>query len=146
MSRPTVVFVCQSNQGKSQMAASLARLHAGDAVEVVSAGTKPKLDGRVNPESATSLAALGASVEGEHPKGIDADLAARADRVVILGSNAQLADAGIDETSLRAVERWDTDEPSLRGIDGAERMDLIRDDIDARVRGLLTELGVEPRG
>ena len=65
---------------------------------------------------------------------------------MILGSNAQLADAGIDETSLRAVERWDTDEPSLRGIEGSERMDLIRDDIDARVRGLLAELGVEPRG
>ena len=62
------------------------------------------------------------------------------DRVVVLGREAYVEPvAGMRGT----IEIWDTDEPSLRGITGAERMDLVRDDIDARVRSLLTELGVE---
>ena len=40
------------------------------------------------------------------------------------------------------IERWDTDEPSLRGIEGDERMDLIRDDIQTRVEALADELGL----
>jgi arsenate-mycothiol transferase len=42
------------------------------------------------------------------------------------------------------VETWHTDEPSARGIEGIERMRLVRDDIDARVRALLTELTARP--
>ena len=57
------------------------------------------------------------------------------DRVVVIGTEAVVeAPAG------RHVEVWDTDEPSARGITGPDRMTLVRDDIDARVRALAAEL------
>ena len=58
-----------------------------------------------------------------------------ADVVVTLGREARL-----DVPTGTHVENWDTDEPSDRGIEGAERMRLVRDDIAARVRVLATEL------
>lgn len=134
---PSVLFVCVRNAGKSQMAAALARLRGGGKVEVHSAGTDPH--GDLNAESVASLARVGASCAGEHPKPVDAEVLRRVDRVVVVGTAAHVDPvAGMRGT----IEVWDTDEPSLRGIEGPQRMDLIRDDIDARVRGLLDELGV----
>ncbi|WP_149361447.1 arsenate-mycothiol transferase ArsC [Lolliginicoccus suaedae] len=131
---PQVLFVCVRNGGKSQMAAALLRHHAGDAVLVRSAGTDP--GATLNAESVRSIAELGASMEGEHPKPIDRNVLAAADAVVLLGE-----DAIIDDPPA-TVERWITDEPSERGITGMERMRLVRDDIDARVRELATRLGI----
>lgn len=74
-------------------------------------------------------------MSGEVPKPIDPALPAGVDVVVTLGREAQLdVPPGTD------LRNWDTDEPSERGIDGVERMRLIRDDIDGRVRQLLREL------
>lgn len=135
--RPAVLFVCVSNAGKSQMAEALLRARVGDAIEIHSAGTRPK--GGVNAESAASVARAGASMAEATSKAIDPELLRRADRVVILGNDAQVEPVA----GMRAeIERWDTDEPSRRGIEGDERMDLIRDDIAARVAGLASELGV----
>lgn len=71
------------------------------------------------------------------PKGIDQELIKRVDRVVILGAEAQL-EMPIDANGI--LQRWVTDEPSERGIEGMERMRLVRDDIDARVQNLVAEL------
>ena len=131
---PSVLFLCVKNGGKSQMAAALMRAAAGDHVEVHSAGTKPGTS--VNAESEVSVLAVGASFAGEYPKAIDPDLLARVDRVVIIGAEAVLEPAALAAVGNR-LERWETDEPSLRGIGGAERMNLIRDDLDARVAALL---------
>ena len=136
--RPTLLFVCVKNGGKSQMAAALARLHAGDAVEVHSAGTEP--GSALNEESRTSVEEVGATFDGEFTKPIDADLLKRAARTVVVGTEAQVEPV---DGMAGAIEVWDVDEPSLRGIEGAERMRLIRDEIDARVRQLLASLGVE---
>lgn len=141
--RPSVLFVCVKNGGKSQMAAALMRAAGGARVEVHSAGTHPGPG--LNAESAASVAELGATFEGENPKPIDPALLARVDRVVIIGEEAHLAEPGTAEPGTarpRAarVERWLTDEPSLRGITGPERMDLIRDDLNARVHTLLKDL------
>lgn len=57
--------------------------------------------------------------------------------MVILGKDAQLE---LPADAQGTLERWVTDEPSERGIEGMERMRLVRDDIDARVRALITEL------
>ncbi|QIK71292.1 low molecular weight phosphatase family protein [Propioniciclava coleopterorum] len=130
---PRVLFVCVKNGGKSQMAAALLRSLAGDAVEVSSAGTRPG-EG-LNALSVASLDAVGASTAGERPRQLTEDMMRVADRVIVLGAEAELPQvAGV------TVERWITDEPSERGIDGRERMDLVRDDIAARVRTLLAEL------
>ena len=97
----------------AQMAAALMRAAAGDHVEVHSAGTKPGTS--VNAESEVSVLAVGASFAGEYPKAIDPDLLARVDRVVIIGAEAVLEPAALAAVGNR-LERWETDEPSLRGI------------------------------
>ncbi|ORI25614.1 low molecular weight phosphatase family protein [Rhodococcus sp. 1168] len=133
MSTPSVLFVCVKNGGKSQMAAGLMRTAAGDTVEVHSAGTKP--GSAVNALSAESLLEVGVDLAGEQPKPIDPDLLARMDYVITLGSEAT-----VDRIDGPRFENWDTDEPSERGIDGIERMRLVRDDIAARVDDLAARL------
>ncbi|TFC53703.1 MULTISPECIES: low molecular weight phosphatase family protein [unclassified Cryobacterium] len=130
---PSVLFVCQKNGGKSQMAAALMRAAAGDGVEVFSAGTKPAA--ALNAQSVESLAELGIRVGDEQPKAITASMVAAADVVVIVGSEAQ-----VDEVAGTRFETWITDEPSERGIEGMERMRLVRDDIRARVDELRARL------
>ncbi|WP_072803531.1 arsenate-mycothiol transferase ArsC [Rhodococcoides yunnanense] len=129
MSKPSVLFVCVKNGGKSQMAAGLMRAVVGDAVEVHSAGTKP--GGSVNAQSAQALLEVGVDLTGEQPKPIDPNLLARMDYVVTLGSEAT-----VEQVDGPIFENWDTDEPSSRGIEGIERMRLVRDDIARRVRRL----------
>jgi arsenate-mycothiol transferase len=133
VSTPLVLFVCVRNGGKSQMAAGLMRKAGGDRVEVHSAGTTPGTS--INTLSAQVLAEVGADMSGETPRPIDPDLLRRVGLVITLGREAVVEVP--PETELR---NWDTDEPSERGIEGIERMRLIRDDIDARVRALLAEL------
>lgn len=133
--RPSVMFVCVKNGGKSQIAAALMRHLAGDSVEVHSAGTAP--GAALNAEAGVAVAELGATFEGEQPKAIDPQLLAHVDRVVILGGEAQVEPVA----GMRGeIATWETDEPSLRGIGGMERMRLVRDDIDVRVRELYAEL------
>ncbi len=134
-SRPSVLFVCAKNGGKSQMAAALMDHHAAGAVQVHSAGTRP--GEAINALSAEVIAEAGADMSGGHPKPIDPQLLARVDRVIVLGDEARVDPV---EGMAGTIETWHTDEPSTRGIEGAERMRLVRDDIDARVRTLLTEL------
>lgn len=129
---PSVLFICVGNGGKSQMAAALTTHYAGSSVEVHSAGTKPGTS--LNQESVAAIAEVGADMSQGQPKPIDPELLATVDRVVVLGEDAQVEmPAGARGT----FERWVTDEPSVRGIEGMERMRLVRDDIDARVRALL---------
>jgi len=131
--RPSVLFVCVKNGGKSQMAAGLMRKIAGNAVTVGSAGTNP--GSAVNGLSAETLLEVGVDISDQTPKQLTDDLTAAADRVIVLGRDAQVQSA--DSTP---VEYWDTDEPSERGIDGIERMRLVRDDIARRVERLALHL------
>ncbi|AMY20425.1 MULTISPECIES: arsenate-mycothiol transferase ArsC [Nocardiaceae] len=132
---PSVLFVCVKNGGKSQMAAGLMRAAAGDTVDVHSAGTSPGT--AVNALSAEVLLEVGVDITAESPTPIDAQLLRDVDLVVTLGREARIdPDAGV------RVENWDTDEPSERGIEGIDRMRLVRDDIAARV----TELAARLRG
>lgn len=135
--RPSVLFVCVKNAGKSQMAAGLMRSLADDLVDVHSAGTRPGSE--INALSATALAEIGVDITMEAPKGLDVQLVRDVDIVVTLGREAH-----VDPIAGTRLENWDTDEPSRRGIEGIERMRLIRDDIGRRILRLLGELGVEP--
>ena len=126
---PSVLFVCVKNGGKSQMAAGLMRKLAGTTVTVDSAGTKP--GSTVNGLSAETLLEVGVDITDQNPKQLTDQLIATADRVIVLGRDAQVQP--VDGTP---VEYWDTDEPSERGIDGIERMRLVRDDITRRVQEL----------
>lgn len=133
--KPSVLFVCAKNGGKSQMAAALMEHRAAGAVEVHSAGTKP--GSKINALSTEVVAEVGADMSTGHPKPIDPELLRSVDRVVVLGDEAKVQPL---EGMTGTIETWYTDEPSTRGIEGAERMRLVRDDIDTRVRKLLTEL------
>ncbi|MDI3331878.1 MAG: low molecular weight phosphatase family protein [Micrococcus sp.] len=133
--RPSVLFVCAKNGGKSQMAAALMEHHAARTVEVHSAGTRP--GEAINALSAEVVAEAGADMSGGHPKPIDPQLLARVDRVIVLGDEATVEPV----PGMRGrIDTWHTDEPSERGIEGIERMRLVRDDIDARVQALIAEL------
>jgi len=131
--KPSVLFVCVKNGGKSQMAAGLMTKRAGDTVTVESAGTKP--GSAVNGLSAESLAEIGVDVSHNIPKPVTEEMVRAADVVVTLGREAR-----VDEVSDTQFENWDTDEPSERGIDGLERMRLVRDDIARRVDDLYDRL------
>ena len=137
--KPHLLFVCVSNGGKSQMAAALARQLSGDAVEVTSAGTNPGTG--LNQQSVEALREVGATVEGEHPKPLTDDMLRSATHLVILGTEAKVVPvAGMSAQ----VQVWDIDEPSLRGIEGADRMRLVRDDISRRVVDLVMEVTGQP--
>jgi arsenate-mycothiol transferase len=131
-----VLFVCVKNGGKSQMAAGLMRKIARNSVDVHSAGTRPGSE--VNKLSAESLAEVGVDITTETPKPVEPELVRRVDVVVTLGREAH-----IDPVPGTRFENWDTDEPSERGIDGIERMRLIRDDIANRVADLHCRLTQE---
>jgi len=126
---PSVLFVCVKNGGKSQMAAGLMRKAAGANVTVHSAGTKP--GSAINELSAQALLEVGVDITDQTPKQLTDDLIRSADRVIVLGRDAQ-----VDLVGGTPAEVWDTDEPSERGIDGIERMRLVRDDITRRVNHL----------
>ncbi len=135
MTKPSVLFVCVKNGGKSQMAAGLMRKVAGDRVEVSSAGTAP--GSAINALSAQSLLEVGVDITGEHPKPIDPALLREVDLVVTLGREAR-----VEVPPGTRLENWNTDEPSERGIEGIERMRLVRDDIATRVRSLAEQLNL----
>ncbi|MBD0861695.1 low molecular weight phosphatase family protein [Gordonia sp. zg691] len=124
-----VLFVCVSNRGKSVMAEHLTPT-VTDRIAASSAGTGAKIGGQVNELSARVLAEVGADVAGHQPRQLTDDLMRAADLVVVVGTADVTAPEGI------ALEVWNTDEPSERGIDGIERMRLIRDDITDRIRAL----------
>ena len=133
--RPTVLFVCVHNAGKSQMAAAIMRLMAGGLVEVRSAGTQP--DPQVHDVSAEAVAELGADMSDQIPTRLQTAMLTDADRVVILGNEARVAAV----PGMHApIDTWVIPDPADRGIDGLERVRLMRDDIAERVRILLSEM------
>ncbi len=128
--RPTVLFACVHNSGRSVAGMVLTRHHAGDAVEVRSAGSEPGAG--VNPVVAEVLAERGLSTEGHVPRVLDADTVRASDVIVTMGCG---------ETCPvfpgRRYEDWQVDDPAGQDIDTVRR---IVDDIDGRVRALVADL------
>ena len=131
--QPAVLFICVRNSGKSQMSAGLLAAQCGDRVRIDSAGTEPGT--ALNSQSVEALAEIGVDISAGTPRPLTPELLAGAEHVIVLGSEAQVDADFVD------VERWVTDEPSKRGIEGLERMRLVRDDIAARVEELAARLG-----
>jgi arsenate reductase len=131
MSRtPSVLFACIHNSGRSVAAQALTRHHAGDAVEVRSAGSEPGVG--VIPVVAQVLAERGLPVTNHTPTKLDYDLVQAADVVITMGCG---------ETCPvfpgKRYEDWAVDDPAGQELDAVRR---IVDDIDARVQFLLAEL------
>jgi len=134
-SRPVVLFVCVHNAGKSQMAAAIMRQLADDLVDVRSAGTHP--DAHVHDLSAMAVAEIGADMSHAVPTHLVPSMLTAADRVIVLGTEARVSAL----PDMRApIDTWVIPDPAERGIDGLDRVRLMRDDIADRVRALIAEV------
>lgn len=119
------------------MAAALMEMEAGGAVTVTSAGTEPGV--AINPIAAEVLLDVGIDIRDEVPKLLTEELMRAASLVVVLGGDAKVrAIKGV------GVEVWMIDEPSLRGIEGHRRMEMIRDEIHEKTKALKRRLLAEP--
>ncbi|OLR92622.1 arsenate reductase ArsC [Actinokineospora bangkokensis] len=127
---PEVLFVCVHNAGRSQMAAALLHHHAAGAVTVRSAGSAPA--DTVNPAVVEVMAELGLDLSHEFPKPLTTDAVRAADVVITMGCG----DACPYFPGKRYLD-WQLDDPAGQGVDAVRP---IRDEIDRRVRALLTEL------
>ncbi len=125
-----VLFVCVHNAGRSQMAAGLLRLHAGDRVRVRSAGSAPANE--VNPAVREVMAEVGVDLSEAVPTRLSTEYVEASDVVVTMGCG----DACPVIPGKRYLD-WDLPDPS--GLTPAE-VRPIRDEIDRRVRALLAEL------
>ena len=131
---PAVLFVCVHNAGRSQMAAALLHHHAAGAVRVTSAGSAPA--DTVNPAVREVMAEIGIDLSREFPKKLTTDAVQAADVVITMGCG----DACPVFPGKRYLD-WELTDPAGKS---AEQIRPIRDDIDARVRALLTELVDDP--
>ena len=133
---PEVLFVCEQNAGRSQMAAVLTAQLSQGRVHVRSAGSAPGKD--LNPAVVEAMAELGLSMTEEFPKPLTDDVVQAADVVVTMGCG----DACAIYPGKR-YEDWQLADPAGHGVDAVRP---IRDEIKARVRALLAELGVPASG
>jgi arsenate reductase (thioredoxin) len=134
--RPSVLFVCVHNAGRSQMAAGFLSALSGGAVEVRSAGSAPAAT--VNPTAVEAMAEVGVDLTAEQPKILTTEAVQASDVVVTMGCG--------DACPIfpgKRYEDWALDDPAGQGIDAVRP---IRDAIRGRVLTLLDELGVAPVG
>ncbi|GAB3698026.1 arsenate-mycothiol transferase ArsC [Mariniluteicoccus flavus] len=131
---PEVLFVCVHNTGRSQMAAAIAEHLAGEHVHVRSAGLQP--GSGLNPVVVEALAEVGINLDHAYPSGRAGDVVHAADVVVDMG-------ADLPEMVGRRVVEWDVADPDHQPLAVVRK---IRDDLQARVAGLLEELGVRGVG
>lgn len=127
---PSVLFVCVQNAGRSQLAAGILRQLAGDRLIVRTAGSAPAAE--VRPAIVTALDEIGVAVGAEFPKPLTDDAVKSADVVITMGCG----DACPVYPGRRYLD-WELDDPVDQPLSTVRR---IRDDIDARVRHLLSEL------
>lgn len=132
--RPSVLYVCVHNAGRSQMAAAWTRHLSGGAVEVRSAGSAPA--DQINPAAVEAMLEVGIDMRAEQPKVLTTDAVQASDAVITMGCG--------DACPIfpgKRYEDWKLDDPAGQGVDAVRP---IRDEIRARVEALLRELGVEP--
>jgi arsenate reductase len=129
-SKPSVLFVCVHNAGRSQMAAGYLTHLAGDRIDVRSAGSAPA--DKINPVAVAAMAEEGIDITSEQPKILTTDAVRASDVVITMGCG--------DTCPVFPGKRyldWQLADPAGQGIDAVRP---IRDDIDRRIRGLVAEL------
>ena len=130
MAKPTVLFVCVHNAGRSQMAAGYLRHLSGDRIEVLSAGSEPAAT--INPVAVQAMAEEGIDIAAEQPKVLTTDAVKTSDVVVTMGCG--------DTCPFypgKRYEDWVLDDPAGQDI---EAVRPIRDEIRRRVEALVADL------
>lgn len=128
--KPSVLFVCIHNAGRSQMAAAYLQHLAGDRIEVLSAGSAPA--DQVNPAAVAAMLEEGIDMSAETPKILTDEAVEASDVVVTMGCG--------DTCKYypgKRYEDWILDDPAGQGV---EAVRPIRDEIRRRVEGLINEL------
>ncbi|WP_030222155.1 arsenate reductase ArsC [Streptomyces sp. NRRL WC-3626] len=132
--KPSVLFVCVHNAGRSQMAAAWLTHLAGDRIEVRSAGSAPGAG--VNPAAVEAMAEAGIDISAEIPKVLTVDAVRASDVCVTMGCG--------DTCPVFPGKRyldWALDDPAGQGV---EAVRPIRDEIRTRVEALIAEIDAEP--
>jgi len=128
--KPSVLFVCVHNAGRSQMAAGWLRHLAGDRVEVRSAGSEPA--DQINPAAVEVMREVGIDITDQTPKRLEYETAQDSDVIITMGCG--------DTCPVfpgKRYEDWKLEDPAGQGV---EAVRPIRDAIKARVETLLREL------
>ena len=128
--KPSVLFVCVHNAGRSQMAAGFLRDIAGDRVEVRSAGSMPA--DQINPTAVEAMKEVNVDITAEQPKPLTTEAVQASDVVITMGCG--------DACPIfpgKRYEDWKLDDPAGQGIDAIRP---IRDEIRARIEKLIDEL------
>jgi len=130
--KPTVLFVCVHNAGRSQMAAGYLGALAGDRINVLSAGSEPK--DQLNPVAVDVMAEEGIDIATNTPRLLSTDAVQQADVVITMGcGDACPVFPG------KRYEDWELDDPAGQEAATVRR---IRDDIRARVQSLIEQLAM----
>jgi protein-tyrosine-phosphatase len=132
---PSVLFLCVHNAGRSQMAAGWTRHLAGDRVDVLSGGSDPA--SQVNPAAVEAMREVGIDIADQSPRPWTDEIVGAADVVVTMGCG----DACPVVPGKRYLD-WELDDPAGKPI---EAVHPVRDEIERRVRALLTDLDVPVR-
>jgi arsenate reductase len=128
--KPSVLFVCVHNAGRSQMAAGWLRHLAGDKVEVRSAGSAPGKT--INPAAVEAMAEVGIDITDQTPKVLEYEIAQDSDVIITMGCG--------DACPIfpgKRYEDWKLEDPAGRGV---EAVRPIRDEIKVRIEALLADL------
>jgi arsenate reductase len=133
--KPSVLFVCVHNAGRSQMAAGWLRHLASDRVEIRSAGSEPA--DQINPAAVEAMREVGIDITDQTPTKLTWDAAQASNVIVTMGcGDACPVFPG------KRYEDWKLDDPAGKGVDAVRP---IRDEIEQRVRALLDDLTVPIR-
>ena len=128
--RPSVLFVCVHNAGRSQMAAAFLTTLGEGRIEVRSAGSRPAE--KVNPAAVEAMAELGIDMSAEIPKVLTTEAVKESDVVITMGCG--------DECPYfpgKRYEDWVLEDPASQGVDAVRP---IRDEIRTRIEGLIASL------
>jgi len=134
MTKPTVLFLCTHNAGRSQMALGFFNRLAGDRAVAYSGGSEPA--DRINPAAVAVMAEKGIDITSEHPKRCTDAMVQAADVVVTMGCGDTCP-----FVPGRRYEDWTLPDPAGQPVDAVRP---VRDEIEARVHELLLSLGVTP--
>ena len=133
--RPSVLFVCVHNAGRSQMAAGWLRHLAGDRIEVRSAGSAPAET--INPAAVGAMREVGIDITDQTPKKLQWETAESSDVIITMGCG--------DACPIfpgKRYEDWPLDDPAGQGVAAVRPIrDAIRDRVQALVDDLLPARG-----
>lgn len=129
-----VVFACIHNAGRSQMAEALFNHHAAGRAQAMSAGTRPAA--HMDRNVVAAMQEIGLDVSSQRPKALTTDVPDGAERIITMGCGEE----GVCPAASVPAEDWGLADPEGQSM---EKVRAIRDEIDARVRKLITEMKLQ---